>query len=389
MELKPVQAAELANDVYALSRQPTTQKALDYLNLKHGEVFKFSDNNLLKGKTGGPGFIKCRTGFGFLLLGDGPLKCDAFIIFRGTQYLADWLTNLNVTLSRSSYGQPAHDGFNQAFKSMQPKLRDFITQTRGRTVHCIGHSLGGAIATLCAEWLVSANGIKPHLYTFGSPRVGLQGFADMCTKNVGCGRIYRVYHKTDIVPCIPIWPFIHTPSSGKDYYIPSPGMIPTATYHDMGKYIDSVDEKNDWGLLGALKEGQKTDSGIEQWLKQSAPLSMTLSTLEWLNHAIAYVIRKCMAGAAHVISQGASSSFTIMDRLALIIEKGVNLAETVSRWVIYLLRKILSLLGYKPAVDAADVTRHFVRQLLVDLQHKVNQFARQALSNTLVQGRAI
>lgn len=259
---------------------------------------------------------------------------------------------------------------------------------QGATVHCIGHSLGGALATLCAEWISSAYSIKPYLYTFGSPRVGLIGFVDMCTKAVGCERIFRAYHKTDIVPCIPIWPFIHTPNSGKDYFIPSPGLVPAAAYHAMEKYVESVSGKS-WAVLGALEPEQKSEAGIKEWLKQSGPMNMTISSLEWLNQAIVYVINKCISGAARLISQTATTSLSIMDSLAIILAKGVNMAETVSTWVLYLIRKILTLLGYSPAVEAADITRNYVRSILIDLQQKVNRYAQSALSQTLVQGRGL
>lgn len=179
LSLPPSFSARLARDVYALTNQPSLELAYRQLNADYQGLFSFSSNDLLKGKTGGPGLIKCRTGFGFTLVGQGRLQGHVFFLFRGTQYLADWLTNFNITVSRSSYGQPAHDGFNLAFRSMKPKLQEFIKHAEGATVHCIGHSLGGALATLCAEWLVSSCSIKPYLYTFGSPRVGLQGFADM------------------------------------------------------------------------------------------------------------------------------------------------------------------------------------------------------------------
>lgn len=388
LKIPPTFAARLARDVYALTSQPNLELAFRQLNADYGGNFMFTRDNLLAGKTGGPALIKCRTGFGFALIGQGSLKGHVFILFRGTKYLADWLTNLNISVSKSTFGQPAHDGFNLAFKSMKSKLQEFMKHNQGATVHCIGHSLGGALATLCAEWIASAYRIKPYLYTFGSPRVGLVGFVDMCTKNIGCERIFRAYHRTDVVPCIPIWPFIHTPNSGKDYFLPSPGLIPAAAYHSMDKYVESVAGKP-WGVLGALKPEQKSDTGIKEWLKQSGPINMTITSLEWLNQAIVYVINKCIAGAAQLISIAATTTLSIMDSLAIILEKGVNMAEAVSTWVLYLIRKILCLLGYSPAVDAADITRHFVRSVLLDLQQKVNRFAQTALSQTLVQGRAL
>ena len=334
--------------------------------------------------------LKCRTAFGFALLGTGRFKGHVFLLFRGTQYLADWLTNFNIGVSRSRYGNPAHDGFNTAFKSIEPQLSQFMESVRAsniHSVHCIGHSLGGALATLCSEWVHSAFGIAPYLYTYGSPRVGLIGFAAMCTQKIGCDRIFRVYHKTDVVPCIPLWPFIHTPNIGKDYYLPSPGFLVGAEYHSMKHYITSVRGK-EWNALGRQPE-RKSDEDIAKWLKTDTPVNMTSTVLEWLGHAINYVINKCASGVSWIISGAASASLTIMDQLAYIISTSVNLAETISSWVIFLMRKIMRLLGHQHIVDSADMTHEFVRGILRKLQQRVNQIAQSALSDALVNGRAI
>jgi triacylglycerol lipase len=389
--LTPLVSAQLANDVYAVTRQPNLQEAYIYLNRRYKDSFSFGKSNMLKGQTGGPGPIKVRTAFGFTLIGKGKLEGHVFILFRGTQYLADWLTNLNLTLSRSSMAQPVHDGFNIAFKSMKPKLKTFmggLDMSKVKEIHCVGHSLGGALASLCAEWIKNSYSKTPNLYSFGSPRVGLIGFADLITKRVGAENIYRAYHKTDIVPYIPIWPFTHIPSIGDTYYLPSPGVIPGAKYHDMEEYIKSV-RPHTWKGLTALKPERHTDDQIKRWLKSTGPLGMTITTIEWLNRALLWVLRKVLRGAEWVISETFATSFTLMDKLAYILAKGVKLVETVSSWVIYLIRKIMRLMGYGEIVDAADLTHSFIRTILMKFQRKLNDFARQALSQTLAKGRAI
>jgi hypothetical protein len=78
-----------------------------------------------------------------------------------------------------------------------------------------------------------------------------------------------------------------------------------------------------------------------------------------------------------------------MDQLSFILSTGVNLAENISKWVIFLIRKILRLMGHRDIVDAADLTQNFIRTILLRLQERVSQIARTALSNALVEGRAI
>ncbi len=391
MEITPLQAASLAQDVYALSQYNNLGDSFIFLNNKYRNTFNFDNNNLLKAKTGGPGLIKCRTAFGFTLVGKGQFEGHIFLLFRGTQYLADWLTNLNATVSRSACGKPVHDGFNDAFKSMRPKLTEFMNALpKGKitSIHCIGHSLGGAVATVCADWIANTYGKHPYLYTFGSPRVGLVGFADSCTKSIGNANIFRAYHKTDVVPFVPVWPFIHTPNRGRDYYLPSPGLIPGGEYHSMDRYVQSV-RGSAWMALAGLRPEAITDSGIIRWLKQDTPLSMTVTTLEWLSHAIIYVLKKCTEGVEWLISDAFTNGFTLLDKLAYILSKGLKLAETISNWVVLLMRRIMRLLGHKEILDAADLTRAIIHTTLLNLQTTLNRYVTTALNQAMVNGRAI
>ena len=390
-EFSPKVSASLARDVYALTKESSLEKAMDVLNRQYGGNLTFSEDVMLKAKTGGPWVIKCRTAFGFTLIGKGSLQGHAVILFRGTQYLADWLTNLNVGVSRGASGQPVHDGFNLTFKTMEPKLKEFmgiLVKNKITQIHCVGHSLGGALATLCADWIRSSYKIKPYLYTFGSPRVGLIGFAQCCTTNIGAERIFRAYHKTDIVPCIPTWPFIHTPNSGVDYYLPSPGVFPGATYHGRDKYIESVSGKN-WQTLSAFDTEKKTDNGIVQWLKSSTPVGLTITVMEWLNQALVYVLKKCLNGAAWVVSGAMGTAFTVMDQLAYVLKKGIDLSENISSMILHLIRKIMEILGMKRTLKAVELTRDFIRNILMRLQAKANEYAKAALSDVMVKGRAI
>jgi triacylglycerol lipase len=389
--LSPAQSSTLSQDVYALTKLKSLDLAINFLDRKYRGRIQFTPDNLLKGKTGGPGFIKCRTAFGFCLIGTKELEGNAFFIFRGTQYLADWLTNLNVMTSKSCYHQTVHDGFNQAFKSMKPQLIQFISTLSKHnitTIHCIGHSLGGALATLCGEWIKFSQNIKPYIYTYGSPRVGLQGFSHMCTSSIGSDRIFRVYHKTDVVPYTPIWPYIHTPDSGTEYYLFSPGVFPGAKYHDMGEYVTSV-RKHSWSSLSAFKPEKKTDAGIAHWLKQKGPVGASITVLDWLNDAILFVIKKCVSSAQWIMEKAMSSSATIMDRIAYILSHGATLEENISVWVVYLIRKIMSFLGQALDCSQQDINRQFVIKVFTQLQQKLNSIAQNALSQALVDSRAI
>lgn len=91
------------------------------------------------------------------------------LVFTGTDQIADWFAyNLNQYPER----MPGYEdnyrvagGFLAAFSSVYHILDEVLTN-RYKPLYCVGHSLGGAVATIAAD-VFSAYG----LVTFGSPRV--------------------------------------------------------------------------------------------------------------------------------------------------------------------------------------------------------------------------
>ena len=66
-----------------------------------------------------------------------------------------------------------------------------------------GHSIGAAIATLAAAELRAMN-YTADTYTFGSPRVGNEAFAEFVTNQAPqLGHNYRMTHFNDPVPMLP------------------------------------------------------------------------------------------------------------------------------------------------------------------------------------------
>jgi hypothetical protein len=74
-----------------------------------------------------------------------------------------------------------------------------------RALWITGHSLGGAIAELCAAqaWFVSHTPVQ-GVYTFGQPRVGDETFARTVHEALGL-RIFRLVNDSDIVPRVPFF----------------------------------------------------------------------------------------------------------------------------------------------------------------------------------------
>jgi hypothetical protein len=95
----------------------------------------------------------------------------------------NWVgTNLHTLLRAEKSlgpGVEVHDGFWTALDSVYKGLAAEIVRQggfKGKKVFVTGHSLGGALATLCALRLQKDNHGSAAVYTYGSPRVGNDKF---------------------------------------------------------------------------------------------------------------------------------------------------------------------------------------------------------------------
>lgn len=136
------------------------------------------------------------------------------VSFRGTQTLEDWLADLDfVALPYSSVKDAGnvHMGFQLVYNAVRGSVAQLVRQALAagcQNIWVTGHSLGGALALLCAPDLVfNVNkGIVPRLYTFAGPRVaqndalapGFQQFFDATIP-----LCYRVANRWDKVPDLP------------------------------------------------------------------------------------------------------------------------------------------------------------------------------------------
>ena len=137
------------------------------------------------------------------------------IAFRGTQpnQPIDWLSDFEA--SHETWGHPAgtvHKGFYEALRAVWghpvgPKeILPARLLTRGdRAVWITGHSLGGALAELCAAQASFVSHVPVQgVYTFGQPRVGDDAFARTVHDAFGV-RIFRFVNDRDIVPRVPFF----------------------------------------------------------------------------------------------------------------------------------------------------------------------------------------
>ncbi|KAK2601684.1 hypothetical protein QQS21_004759 [Conoideocrella luteorostrata] len=149
------------------------------------------------------------------------------ISYRGTASPWDVLTDIRVAKvqpNREYCGENClvHRGFWDAFVTTQGKVMEGVTMayrkiqqyhknpTPSYSLHVVGHSLGGAVATLAGVDLRN-RGLITDIITFGSPRVGNTYFSKYASRT-GRGIMRRITSKHDIVASLPprIWDFRHT-----------------------------------------------------------------------------------------------------------------------------------------------------------------------------------
>ena len=106
-----------------------------------------------------------------------------------------------------------HAGFLKAYHEMHPGILKFLKAKNKQhlPVLCVGHSMGGSLATICARYLAITHGHwDPHdkathgkvaLYTFGSPRTGNDAFVNGLNESVV--ENWRLVCEDDVVPSLP------------------------------------------------------------------------------------------------------------------------------------------------------------------------------------------
>ena len=378
--LSPQQAAAIASGVYQLRLDTLESVALfgkDPLGIKG--LFGMEGASRFTGTSGA--MFRPLSGFGYIAAGTGALAGDLLIATRGTATGFDWLTDFNVGLQKGPGGEWVHAGFNETWKSFAPTIREFLRGRHPARIHLVGHSLGGALAFLNADYIAAERIAEVRLYTFGAPRAGTNAFANKLTGHVGARNIYRVSNPVDPVPMIPIFPFSHIPFNEEGLQIARTSHIPINPFgHMMGKaYIPGVVDK-EWSNL---RVAASSDREVKVWLEQAAEgqggTMGSAKLLEMIGRAIKYMLK--MAGAALNVGVGgiATGAVTLLDWVAFMLTKAAQLTLELGSGLVTLVNMIFRFLGRK-AMQGAQITTAFLRWVLDLLFSSLSAAARRALS---------
>jgi triacylglycerol lipase len=138
------------------------------------------------------------------------------VAFRGTESMRDCMVDLlryRVRFGPLPMGR-VHAGFKRQYEGLHSQIRNYLLPTYGPNKHIIvtGHSLGGALATLfAADIAYNIPTMSVKCYSFCSPRVGDRQFV-RCVNGIRNLSILRVNNSYDIIPCLPMIGFVHTPA---------------------------------------------------------------------------------------------------------------------------------------------------------------------------------
>ena len=127
----------------------------------------------------------------------------AYVMFRGTDQLIDWV--INLFCPPLLFAKPlGHAGFLLTWAIARRRLTPWLRAQAGRYDRIVvgGHSLGGALALACAYDLQRDGLVMDRCITVGAPRVYTTRSAQVVADALH-GRAIRVCREQDVVPKVP------------------------------------------------------------------------------------------------------------------------------------------------------------------------------------------
>ncbi|CCN37370.1 conserved hypothetical protein [Vibrio nigripulchritudo MADA3029] len=336
------------------------------------------DSHVFKGSTGGfLGVGSMTSNFAVAGIGKSDYSGHLVISFRGTEKNAgDILADGNIGLKGSYSGQSVHAGFANLFTSIQPQLVKLLSsmKTAPKVIHCVGHSLGGAIASLAADWIKARYSLPVHLYTFGAPRVGLKAYS---MRDVD--KSYRCTHGADPVTMIPLWPFMH---AGNEYRLDGSSGIYFCTHGlSVGStpgYVNTANSEG-WSLL-KKRSTEYIDKRVVLSYHRRREAVFNPSWIQKILSAILTLLRD--SGFAHVVQIGAlMPGLTAWDMLARTMSKIAKLKESFDDRVKGIIGHINVMSG-NPAINISSISYAAIKWSFSRLIKKLYAMARSAINLT-------
>ena len=365
--LSPSQAAAIADGVYALKERTVAEH-------RERNAPMSSEDPLLDDASGFSGLTSRRfearsgsvfwhelSGFGYIAEGAGARAGELLIATRGTATAADALTDANFGFVIGPAGKLVHSGFMTCWKSYSRVLETALRGKSPRRIHCVGHSLGGALAMFNAEHLAQRRVAEVLVYTFGAPRVGDWFQKKSFASSVGADHIYRVANIADPIPMVPLFPYFHVDGIPIDT---GAGNIAPSAHRMAGTYAPAMAGKT-WGSLqtaaAARQRAIESQAEFDLALARAIVAPMGSAAGYYLiGKALAWLLKKALLVVGGTML---AATATVLDRLAWLVSEGSARCKVIADQAKSLLTAVMHFLGRK-AVQAAEVGVAFVRWVL-------------------------
>lgn len=184
---------------------------------------------------------------------------DCVIACRGTEpnEWNDIQADANASSVLAETAGKVHRGFKREVDDLWPMLETALMSNEQPLWFC-GHSLGGAMATICAGrcFLSHIESVPEQLYSYGSPRVGDKRYINYVSL-----QHYRYVNNNDIVTRVPpAW--MGYRHSGREVYLDHAGQI---------RRIGVLGKRRDrwsgfWRSLRRFKIDHFADHSIHQYI---------------------------------------------------------------------------------------------------------------------------
>ena len=327
------------------------------------------------------GIVKEKAGFGVLLERNGGQKGEYIFAMRGTTgpmgTSKDWISNYQIGLTRGPTGSLVQSGFMDIYANMSNGETRIIKGANPERIHFVGHSLGGALATLAAIDFAQNGTATSHLYTFGAPRVGSLGLGADVVRMIGAERLKRVYSISDPVPMIPLSPFCHV-GPGSTGFVDDNKAFSGQAHSMKDNYIPRMPLT---GWPPESRMSSKSDPGY--WLTQAeGQLGHIGSSLGYF--FLAKALKAILYAGAHIISATITIGFTLADVLIELIRSGARFAARIGDYLVRFAKLALKFAGaaVRGALQVADLTVSFLRYIL-DLVMRPIRIAASAAMNVI------
>ncbi len=140
--------------------------------------------------------------------------------------------------------------------------------------------------------------------------------------------------------------------------------------HFMDSYINTIGDSQ-WQQLGDPLPASSNEKLIERWLASDRSVNpFNPKTWDWINAGLQWVLKKVMAGAGAALQSPFVMGFSLADKIAWLLRKGIDATKVAGNWVLRLMRKIMQALRIAVVNTVKELTHAFMRRVLEQLMQK-------------------